>query len=573
MKTTKMAVEAKNILLRNDGLYIREPGGGKRRLCPPIRVKAVAKVDGTSRHLAIISYQDREGNYHKEIVPMSLMQKRHLLKDKLLDGGFPLPSGDDGDAVLEHLQDTTEVRCITIVLKTGWISRGAYAFPDEVVGPDRKNYLYQSPYGGTPERGSGTRGSLEKWKSSVAVPAEKSAIAIFAIAIAFASMLLRWHKIESGGFHYYAPNSHGKTTIIMAALSVLYPVAVNGLVHWDATTAGLEQEALRCNDALLVLDEMGHLAGEDEKLAATQAAKISYRLAGGKGRLRSALYDPDGHACEWRLLFLSSGEMSIANLHAGVARKRYGGDELRLIDIPASLSEANGVFDNLGIGDDSAKLVDSIRTGATTHYGYAGREFLANYMTSFEDADQNVTRWMAKFYAHVGVEPSGSSGRFASRFALAYAAARLARSYGIVTWSKERILEAIGLCHAGAVRTVPDRAALMEASLNSVRRKLGKATRALDMRNGQKYGADELADAAAYLRRDSEEGDFYAVKPEALEKWLEPGVTLHTFGQEMIARNAVLTQARGLPTKQVKIKGLEKKVSYYCLRKSFVVEG
>ncbi|WP_374631140.1 DUF927 domain-containing protein [Ferrovibrio sp.] len=558
---------------KKDGLYIREAGAGYRRVCARIRVKAVARVDGTNRHLAIIKYQDQGGNRHKEIVPLSMLQKSGLLKDRLLDGGFPFPSGDDGDVLLAYLRDTSKVRKITIVLKTGWIGRGAYAFPDGTVGPNRKEYLYQSPHGEAIEAASGIRGSLKYWQSTVAIPAEKSAVAIFAIAVAFASMIMRWHKTESGGFHLFAQSSKGKTTILMAAQSVIYPVAVEGLVHWDATVAGLEQEALRCNDGLLILDEMGHLAGEDEKLAATQAAKVSYRLAGGKGRLRSALYDPAGHMHQWNLLFLSSGEMSLAGLHRDAARKRYGGDELRLIDVPAALSEVNGIFDQLADQDESAELVRSIRIGSTENYGHAARQFLTSYMSEFDRADEKVNKWIAAFYRHVEVQPGGPTGRLAHRFALAYAAARLARFYGVVPWSKERILQAISLCYSGALNTIPDRAALLSKTIESVRKKLQKSRHVLDMREGRRYDEEEMDAAGAYLRGDSDEGDFYAVKPEALAGWLESGVTLHALGQELLARNALLVQARNLPTKQVKIKGVDKKASYYCVRKSFVIDG
>lgn len=558
---------------KKDGLYIREAGAGYRRVCSRIRVKAVARVDGTNRHHAIIKYQDEAGNRHKEIVPLSMLQKSGLLKDRLLDGGFPFPSGDDGDLLLEYLRETSKVRKIMIVLKTGWIGRGAYALPDGIIGPHRKEYLYQSPHGETVETDSGIRGSLEKWQSTVAIPAEKSAVAIFTISVALASIIMRWHKTESGGFHIFAQNSQGKTTTLMAAQSVIYPVAVEGLVHWDATVAGLEQEALRCNDGLLILDEMGHLAGEDEKMAATQAAKVSYRLAGGKGRLRSALYDPTGHMHQWNLLFLSSGEMSLAELNRGAARKRYGGDELRLIDVPAALGGVSGIFDRLDEQDDSAALVRSIRTGSTENYGHAARQFITSYMSAFEQADKKVNDWIAAFYNHVEVQPSGPTGRFAHRFALAYAAARLARSYGVVPWSKERILQAISLCYSGAIDTIPDRAALLSTAIESLRNKLQKSRHVLDMREGRRYDEEEMDAATAYLRSDPDEGEFYAVKPEALAGWLESGVTLHALGQELLARNALLVQARNLPTKQVKIKGVDKKASYYCVRKSFVIDG
>jgi len=244
-----------------------------------------------------------------------------------------------------------------------------------------------------------------------------------------------------------------------------------------------------------------------------------------------------------------------------------------LIDVPAALSEVNGIFDQLADQDESAELVRSIRIGSTENYGHAARQFLTSYMSAFERADKKVNDWIAAFYRHVEVQPGGPIGRLAHRFALAYAAARLARFYGVVPWSKERILQAISLCYSGALNAIPDRAALLSKTIDSVRKKLQKSCHVLDMREGQRYDEEEMDAATAYLRSDPDEGEFFAVKPEALAGWLETGVTLHALGQELLARNALLVQARNLPTKQVKIKGVDKKASYYCVRKSFVVDA
>ena len=68
--------EASAIKLLDDGVYIVEKGGVKKRIADPIQVTALGTSEpGTARELAYtaVRFLDREGKRKKEIVPSSML--------------------------------------------------------------------------------------------------------------------------------------------------------------------------------------------------------------------------------------------------------------------------------------------------------------------------------------------------------------------------------------------------------------------------------------------------------------------------------------------------------------------
>ena len=68
--------EASAIKFLDDGVYIVEKGGVKKRIADPIQVTALGTSEpGTARELAYtaVRFLDREGKRKKEIVPSSML--------------------------------------------------------------------------------------------------------------------------------------------------------------------------------------------------------------------------------------------------------------------------------------------------------------------------------------------------------------------------------------------------------------------------------------------------------------------------------------------------------------------
>lgn len=546
-----------------------ENDGGENetpRAAGHIELSAIGKIQGTDRFVGVIKFENCDDKKARKVVSLSLLRKQKALLDTLADAGY-VPDKDQEEAVLARLTSINDKTIVTVVQKTGWLGNDAYAFEDKIEGPGRRNYLYLSPFDTDSKPKRGRQGTLEAWQTEVAQPAAASAIAMLAIGLALGSMIARRNGIESGGIHTYGPNSIGKTTIAIAANSVLYPTERGQLSHWDATATGLEQLTLRCNDGLLPLDEIGRLADDEDKLA-KMIQNTSYRLAGGKGRIRSSQYDSKSQRCEWHLFYISNGEFSIADLFAKLARQRHGGDVIRFIDVLAHIGGENGIFDALPDDVSSAEAARQIAEGAEQNYGHAGRRFIREYLKDVDGADRRIQRDIDRFLKRIDLTRHGRDWRFAARFALAYAAAKLAIRFGVLPWSRRRLRQAITLCYRNALAVRPDKGRLIEEAIKRIRSKLQSGQGILDWRKKANRDMDKLAKARGFQRCDRTGAIFIAVKPAVLQKWAGGSVSLAALGRELVQRQALISQGRGLPTKQIMTPD-GRRDSYYCFKASF----
>src|SRR5215212_7415825 len=140
-------------------------------------------------------------------------------------------------------------------------------------------------------------------------------------------MLPRKHL--SGGFHPKGSSRSGKTVTLRIAGSVWGGGGVLGFARaWRATANGLEGVAEAHNHALLCLDEMG-------QVDAREAGEIAYMLANGTGKGRAGRDGSPRRSAQWQLVFLSTGELSLAEKMAEVGKAPKAGQEVRLVEIPA----------------------------------------------------------------------------------------------------------------------------------------------------------------------------------------------------------------------------------------------
>ncbi len=187
------------------------------------------------------------------------------------------------------------------------------------------------------------RGTVESWQEHVARYAIGNSRLGLALSTAFAAPLLYPTGSESGGFHFRGGSSTGKTTALHVAGSAWGGGGIRGFIRtWRATSNGLEGVAALHCDALLCLDEIGQVDGRD-------AGQIAYMLANGQGKTRAGRSGETRPAAEWRLLFLSSGEISLADKIAedGRGRRIAAGQEVRIVDIAADAGAGLGIFENL----------------------------------------------------------------------------------------------------------------------------------------------------------------------------------------------------------------------------------
>ncbi len=197
-------------------------------------------------------------------------------------------------------------------------------------------------------------------------------------------LLLHLCGVDGFGLHLYGASSTGKTAALYPALSVWGEP--NQLRHsWRATANGLEGTALAHNDALPALDEMGEV---DPK----EAGDVAYMLANGQGKTRAGKYGEMRLPARWRLVFLSTGEVTLESHLASVGKRVKAGQQVRVIDLSADAGAQMGVFTH-SHGMNAADLADHLKQQSRQHYGSPALDwlkFLTQHSTQVRPVFQNV---------------------------------------------------------------------------------------------------------------------------------------------------------------------------------------
>ncbi len=118
-----------------------------------------------------------------------------------------------------------------------------------------------------------------------------------------------------------------------------------------------------------MLDE---LAQVDPK----EAGEVAYMLANGSGKARAGKNGAARARQEWRLLFLSAGEVGLAQHISESGKRIKAGQTVRLVDIPADAGRGFGLFDVLHGYGSGAALSHLLTESAARYYGTAAVSFL-----------------------------------------------------------------------------------------------------------------------------------------------------------------------------------------------------
>ena len=398
------------------GLYKLEtkPDGemNEVRIGPPLSVRVMTRDSEGNEWGLMLEWADPDGKKHTWPMPIELLFRQGADWYSSLASGGWFGNPVARKKLVDFLAAVRPVRRIRCVPRTGW-DKAAYILPDAVYGnTSGESVVLQSAHHGDLYR---TAGTLDGWKEIATLSIGNSRLS-FALCAAFAGPLLRLAGLEGGGFSFEGGSSSGKTTALQIAASVW-----GGPEHvrsWRATDNGLENIAVLHNDNVLILDEVGQVNGKI-------LAECAYMLANGQGKGRSSR---EGHlrkSHSWRLLFLSSGELGLADKLAENGLKSRGGQEVRFVGLPVDtsmLTELHG-FPHAGA------VVNRLKELTDLHYGHAGRAFL--HKLTEPDTMTTVLSELQPALANTvnRLVPAGADGqvrRVAQRFALCGLAGGLA---------------------------------------------------------------------------------------------------------------------------------------------------
>ncbi|MEL5854986.1 DUF927 domain-containing protein [Aeromonas veronii] len=403
----------------------------------PVRVLAETADEHGRGYGRLLEWQDSAGRVRRWAMPVRSLVPRNgeEVFSALLDAGLPFISLDHKRKLAAYLMACQPERRITCVERTGWHGL-AYVLPQGTIGPDAEGVILQTA--GYAANDFTERGTLADWQQGVAALAVGNSRLCFALSLAFAAPLLSLVGMEGGGFHLKGESTDGKTTIMKAAASV-YGNPDRYSQTWRATGNAIEGIASRRNDALLCLDELGELDGRE-------AGQVAYMLANGQGKGRSK---QDGELRErkaWRLLFLSTGELSLEDHAASAGQRTQAGMEVRTIQIPSDTGK-HGAFEWLHGMDSGRTLADSLKANADRQHGTAFRTYAKALAGDLEAHSERLRAEIKRIAAELTPQGAGNQvGRAINRFALVAAAGELATRLGVTGWPEGEAMRAVRVC-------------------------------------------------------------------------------------------------------------------------------
>lgn len=194
-------------------------------------------------------------------------------------------------------------------------------------------------------------------------------------------------------------------------------------------------------DAPLLLDELAQLDPRE-------AGEVAYMLANGSGKTRAGRTGGMRARSDWRLLFLSAGEVGLAQHMAEVGKQARAGQELRLAEIPADAGAGMGLFENLHESGHGAEFAKALDQATRKYHGTAWGGFLTKLVSEPPEEITNAMHDGQRAFERrfLSDDASGQARRVANRFALVGAAGELATSWGITGWDAGEAMKAAGVC-------------------------------------------------------------------------------------------------------------------------------
>ena len=395
-------------------------------ICDPLTIAAATRDDHGGEWGRLLTFKDQDGKSKSWAMPMRLLAAGgEELRSELLAAGLRIaPSAAARAALANYLgrkHPKERARCVS---RTGWHG-DSFVLPGETLGAATgERIIFQSP--SLAAVALGQSGTLEGWRERVCAGCAGNSRLVLAVAAAFAAPCLGLLGLEGGGLHLRGSSSSGKTTALLVAASIFGGPSYMGT--WRQTDNGLEGTAALHSDLLLILDELSQLEPR-------HAGAVAYLLANGQGKGRAHRDGSPRAVTTWRTLFLSAGEVGLADLVTEAGGKVRAGQLVRVLDIAADAGAGLGLFEQLPTGVTAGQFSDALKRGCATHYGHAMPAFLRKLVADPATA-RTALRAMADKLA-AALAPSDATGqvrRAAARFALIGSAGELATVWGLTGW-------------------------------------------------------------------------------------------------------------------------------------------
>lgn len=406
-------------------------------LCSALHVEALTRNQEGAGWGYLLTFADPLGVPKQWAMPARMLSgDGGEYRSALLNMGLRIATAPAArNRLTEYIQTRKPEEFASCTDRIGWHGR-AFVLPHETIGDDAERIVFQSE--NQMENTFCIKREVQDWTDRIGRLCSGNSRLVFAVSCAFAGPLLRPAGMESGGFHLRGDSSSGKTTALRLAASVYGGPSF--MQRWRTTDNALEAIAAQHCDSLLILDELAQVEGK-------VAGECAYMLANEQSKARATRNGAARSRLSWRLLFLSAGELGLADHMAEGGKRTRTGQEVRMADIPADAGAGMGAFECLhGLGDGAAFSSHLAREAGQCH-GAVGHAFL-QWAAQHSDTLARRVRDAAAILSYAWV-PSGASGqvaRVAARFALVGVAGALATEAGLTGWDEGESEDAAKAC-------------------------------------------------------------------------------------------------------------------------------
>lgn len=406
-----------------------------------IDVVALSRDSNQQNWGLLVNLRTQDNHLHEFSIPKELLSSNgDLYRQILLSHGASISaSGKAKEALTEYFMQASPDERVLCVNSTGWADN-VFVLPHKTYGRAAERVILQS-HEGQAKSPVKVSGSKSDWDTHIGSLCQGNSRLVFAICVALSGPFLKHLEVENGGFHFKGASSTGKTKALSIASSIWGDRTM--IKTWSGTSNGIEGLALQFNDLVFILDELGMVSPQD-------AGQIAYTLGNGMQKARATRYGSARNVQSWRFLFLSNGEISLADHISSAGGQVRGGQEIRLLDIPADAESGMGIFENIHGTDKPATFADQLQHLSTQFHGTVGEALLLHLTASPNHIAQACTYIKDKQTSFIteNIEP-GSHGqvyRAGGRFGLVAAIGEYCISQGILPWNEGEALNAASTC-------------------------------------------------------------------------------------------------------------------------------
>ncbi len=408
-------------------------------VCDALYVTAISRDDSNEKQGRLLEWYDKDGQHHIWNMPMKLLAGDGLeVRANLMDSGLNInPTTNARKQLSRYLQKAEPHARVRTVIKTGWFN-DCFVLPNKTIGEDKtqERVMLQSDESLNTFKSSG---KLEDWQANISSYCIGNSRLLLSVSLAFASPLLGVLDVEQGGVNLKGNSSTGKSTALKVACSVMSEPN-KYRKQWKATVNGIEATASNHNHLMLALDEMG-------QMDAKQLGETAYMLSNGQGKQRANKSGGTSILRDWKLMILSTGELSIKEAIESIGGKAKAGQQVRMIDINADVKY--GIYEELHGFNGGAELSEHLNTKSLEYHGTAFEVFLNKLVLNKDKGVKPVFDSIKGKFIEVlpkDIEVDGQVKRIANRFALIATAGELATKWGVTAWQENNALDACITC-------------------------------------------------------------------------------------------------------------------------------